>query len=87
MDIYINEETDDELDKIAQIPPGIGCPVYLSPGTPLPILHAHQIQLVAVENIVGPTSSSTRNEVTIDSQLLKLQHYFNYFYIQSIVLH
>ncbi|XP_053211208.1 LOW QUALITY PROTEIN: uncharacterized protein LOC128394864 [Panonychus citri] len=66
MDIYINEETDDELDKIAQIPPGIGCPVYLSPGTPLPILHAHQIQLVAVENIVGPTSSSTRNEFYID---------------------
>uniref|UniRef100_T1L1J6 Uncharacterized protein n=1 Tax=Tetranychus urticae TaxID=32264 RepID=T1L1J6_TETUR len=49
LDIYLQSQTEQELDKLVQVTPGFGCPVYLNGDVAFPELNSVKIHFIAAE--------------------------------------
>uniref|UniRef100_T1L2M7 Uncharacterized protein n=1 Tax=Tetranychus urticae TaxID=32264 RepID=T1L2M7_TETUR len=49
LDIYLQSQTEQELDKLVQVTPGFGCPVYLNGNVAFPELNTVKIHFIAAE--------------------------------------
>uniref|UniRef100_T1L2M1 Apple domain-containing protein n=2 Tax=Tetranychus urticae TaxID=32264 RepID=T1L2M1_TETUR len=53
LDIYLQSQTEQRLDKLVQVTPGFGCPVYLNGDRAFPELNSVKIHFIAAEQVNG----------------------------------
>ncbi|XP_025018137.1 uncharacterized protein LOC107369611 [Tetranychus urticae] len=66
LDIYLQSQTEQELDKLVQVTPGFGCPVYLNEDVAFPELNTLKIHFIAAEkeNYDNPITSEFHADET-----------------------